>query len=58
MAMADYWLARCHVMAYSPSARRWEEEADEAVTVAAVLAEDADQVRALLQQQCHDDGLG
>ncbi|MEL7895296.1 DUF4123 domain-containing protein [Vreelandella neptunia] len=58
MAMADYWLARCHVMAYSPRARRWEEEADEAVTVAAVLAEDADQVRALLQQQCHDDGLG
>lgn len=58
MAMADYWLARCHVMAYSPSARRWEEAADEAVTVAAVLAEDADQVRALLQQQCHDDGLG
>ncbi|CAD5248137.1 MULTISPECIES: DUF4123 domain-containing protein [Halomonadaceae] len=58
MAMADYWLARCHVMAYSPSARRWEEEADEAVTVAAVLAEDADEVRALLQQQCHDDGLG
>ncbi|WP_141440271.1 DUF4123 domain-containing protein [Vreelandella titanicae] len=58
MAMADYWLARCHVMAYSPSARRWEEAADEAVTVAAVLAEDADQVRALLQQQCHADGLG
>ncbi len=58
MAMADYWLARCHVMAYSPSARRWEEAADEAVTVAAVLAEDADEVRALLQQQCHNDGLG
>lgn len=58
MAMPDYWLARCHVMAYSPSARRWEEEADEAVTVAAVLAEDADQVRTLLQQQCHADGLG
>lgn len=58
MATPDYWLARCHVMAYSPSARRWEEEADEAVTVAAVLAEDADEVRALLQQQCHDDGLG
>ncbi|CDG53096.1 MULTISPECIES: DUF4123 domain-containing protein [Halomonadaceae] len=58
MAMADYWLARCHVMAYSPSARRWEEEADEAVTVAAVLAEDEAQVRALLQQQCHADGLG
>ncbi|MCA8864365.1 MULTISPECIES: DUF4123 domain-containing protein [unclassified Halomonas] len=58
MAMADYWLARCHVMAYSPSARRWEEAADEAVTVVAVLAEDADQVRALLQQQCHADGLG
>ncbi|MBT2789037.1 MULTISPECIES: DUF4123 domain-containing protein [unclassified Halomonas] len=58
MATPDYWLARCHVMAYSPSARRWEEEADEAVTVAAVLAEDEAQVRALLQQQCHDDGLG
>lgn len=58
MATPDYWLARCHVMAYSPSARRWEEEADEAVTVAAVLAEDEAQVRALLQQQCHADGLG
>ncbi|QNU63757.1 DUF4123 domain-containing protein [Vreelandella titanicae] len=58
MATPDYWLARCHVMAYSPSARRWEEEADEAVTVAAVLAEDEAQVRALLQQQCHADDLG
>lgn len=58
MATPDYWLARCHVMAHSPSTRRWEEEADEAVTVAAVLAEDEAQVRALLQQQCHDDGLG
>ncbi|MGP9765292.1 hypothetical protein ACT3UM_06145 [Halomonas sp. AOP13-D3-9] len=58
MAMADYWLARCHVMAHSPSTRRWEEDADEAVTVAAVLAEDEAQVRALLQQQCHEDGMG
>lgn len=58
MAISDYWLARCHVMASHPSARRWEEDADEAVTVAAVLAEDEAQVRALLQQQCHDDGLG
>lgn len=58
MATADYWLARCHVMAYSTSTRRWEEDADEAVTVAAVLAEDEAKVRALLQQQCHDDGLG
>ncbi|KPQ19141.1 MULTISPECIES: DUF4123 domain-containing protein [unclassified Halomonas] len=58
MVTADYWLARCHVMAHFPSTRRWEEDADEAVTVAAVLAEDEAQVRALLQQQCHDDGLG
>ncbi|GGW62133.1 DUF4123 domain-containing protein [Vreelandella hamiltonii] len=58
MATPDYWLARCHVMAHSPSARRWEEDADEAVTVAAVLADDEAQVRALLQQQCHEDGLG
>lgn len=58
MATPDYWLARCHVMAHSPSTRRWEEQADEAVTVAAVLAEDEAQVRALLQQQCHDDGMG
>lgn len=58
MATPDYWLARCHVMAHSPSTRRWEESADEAVTVAAVLAEDEAQVRALLQQQCHHDGLG
>lgn len=58
MATPDYWLARCHVMAHSPSTRRWEENADEAVTVAAVLAEDEAQVRALLQQQCHHDGLG
>ncbi len=58
MATPDYWLARCHVMAHAPSARRWEEDADEAVTVAAVLADDEAQVRALLQQQCHEDGLG
>lgn len=33
MAVSDYWLARCHVMATHPNARRWEEEADEAVTL-------------------------
>lgn len=58
MAVSDYWLARCHVMATHPSARRWEEEADEAVTVAAILADNEDDVREQLQQQCRADGLG
>lgn len=58
MAVSDYWLARCHVMASHPSARRWEEEADEAVTVAAILADNEDDVREQLQQQCRADGLG
>ncbi|MGO2147233.1 DUF4123 domain-containing protein [Halomonas sp.] len=58
MATADYWVARCHVMAHTPSARRWEEDTDEAITVAAVLASSEDEVRARLQQQCHQDGLG
>ncbi|MGP9664167.1 DUF4123 domain-containing protein [Halomonas sp. AOP22-C1-8] len=58
MATSDYWVARCHVMAHTPSARRWEEDTDEAITVAAVLASSEDEVRARLQQQCHQDGLG
>ncbi|WP_018918203.1 DUF4123 domain-containing protein [Vreelandella zhanjiangensis] len=58
MATSDYWVARCHVMAHTPSARRWEEDTDEAITVAAVLASSEDEVRAHLQQQCHQDGLG
>ncbi|MCS2609270.1 DUF4123 domain-containing protein [Halomonas dongshanensis] len=57
MSPPDYWVARCHVAALSPQARRWEETADEAVMSVAVLAHDEEDVRQHLQRRLHDDGL-
>lgn len=57
MAPPDYWVARCHIAAQTPQARRWEEETDEAVLSVAVLAHSADEVRTLLQTRLRDDGL-
>jgi len=57
VSQTEFWVARCHLVARSPSTRRWAEDADEAITTVAVLAEDEADLKALLQQQCHNDGL-
>ncbi|MGP9644196.1 MULTISPECIES: DUF4123 domain-containing protein [unclassified Halomonas] len=57
MATPDYWVARCHIVANTPAARQWEEEADEAVVSVAVLAASEDEVRALLQTRLQEEGL-
>lgn len=57
MATPDYWVARCHIVANTPAARQWAEEADEAVVSVAVLATSEDEVRALLQTRLQEEGL-
>ncbi|PMR72357.1 DUF4123 domain-containing protein [Halomonas heilongjiangensis] len=53
----DYWTGRCYLSATSPDARRWAEDADEAVTVVVVLAESEDAMRELLLQRLQEEGL-
>lgn len=57
MAAHDYWIGRCQLAARSPEARRWEEDADEALTVVVVLAVSEEEMRNLLLERLRQDGL-
>ncbi|MGR2740607.1 DUF4123 domain-containing protein [Billgrantia sp. Q4P2] len=57
MSSYDFWTGRCHLRAGSPTARRWEADADEVMVTVVVRAESADDMRAQLQATLDGEGL-
>ncbi|MCE8033245.1 DUF4123 domain-containing protein [Billgrantia tianxiuensis] len=57
MSSHDYWTGRCHLRAGSPTARRWEADADEAMVTVVVRAESEADMRARLLATLAAEGL-